>query len=310
MSDASDVRHQGEAVPTHDASPAGEEGAVALPPSPAPSPAATDEEVARLMRRRSRRSFLVGGLSALVGVAGWRWLATRRADHGIPWPLRRVLEVNEQLARDYFKASRLAPTFPRALAKEPRVNGTMGLSDMDEDPADWRLRVEGTAEAAAGSVGERSDQGALLLTMADLRALPRAEMVTELKCIEGWSEVVHWAGARFADFAAAYPPATRTGSAADVYNRPEDLPEYVSLETPDGEYYVGLDMASALHPQTLLCYEMNGAPLAPEHGAPLRLVIPVKYGIKNLKRIGAIRFTDTRPADYWAERGYDWYAGH
>jgi DMSO/TMAO reductase YedYZ molybdopterin-dependent catalytic subunit len=50
--------------------------------------------------------------------------------------------------------------------------------------------------------------------------------------------------------------------------------------------------------------------LTPDHGAPLRLVIPVKYGIKSLKQIGAIRFTDRRPADYWAERGYDWYAGH
>jgi DMSO/TMAO reductase YedYZ molybdopterin-dependent catalytic subunit len=75
-------------------------------------------------------------------------------------------------------------------------------------------------------------------------------------------------------------------------------------------YYVGLDMASALHPQTLLVYEMEGRPLTPEHGAPLRLFTPVKYGIKSLKRIGTIRFTDERPPDFWAERGYDWYAGH
>ena len=55
---------------------------------------------------------------------------------------------------------------------------------------------------------------------------------------------------------------------------------------------------------------MNGQPLTLAHGAPLRLVIPVKYGYKNIKRIGTIRFTATRPADYWAEQGYDWYAGH
>jgi DMSO/TMAO reductase YedYZ molybdopterin-dependent catalytic subunit len=72
---------------------------------------------------------------------------------------------------------------------------------------------------------------------------------------------------------------------------------------------VGLDMPSALQPQTLLCYEMNGAPLAIENGAPLRLRIPAKYGIKNIKRIGTITYTDQRPADYWAEQGYDWYAG-
>ena len=101
---------------------------------------------------------------------------------------------------------------------------------------------------------------------------------------------------------AAIPP--------DVHKKPEDLLEYVGMVTPDGGYYVGLDMASALHPQTLLCYEMNGEPLTLEHGAPLRLAIPVKYGIKNIKRIGAITYASQRPADYWAEQGYDWYAGH
>ena len=69
-------------------------------------------------------------------------------------------------------------------------------------------------------------------------------------------------------------------------------------------------MPSALHPQTLLCYEMNGQPLTDGHGAPLRLVTPLKYGIKHLKRIGTIAFADARPKDYWAELGYDWDAGH
>jgi DMSO/TMAO reductase YedYZ molybdopterin-dependent catalytic subunit len=135
-------------------------------------------------------------------------------------------------------------------------------------------------------------------------------MTAELRCIEGWSEIVHWAGARLADLASVTGLATRGGQPFDPNAHGGDLLRYTALETPDREYYVGLDMASALHPQTLLCYEMAGRPLTPEHGAPLRLVIPVKYGIKNLKRIGTIRFTDARPADYWAERGYDWYAGH
>ena len=82
------------------------------------------------------------------------------------------------------------------------------------------------------------------------------------------------------------------------------------LETDGREYYVGLDMQSAMHPQTLLAYELNDQPLTWQHGAPLRLAIPVKYGIKNIKRVASIRYTSVRPADYWAERGYDWYAGH
>ena len=81
------------------------------------------------------------------------------------------------------------------------------------------------------------------------------------------------------------------------------------MATPGDGYYVGLDMESMLHPQTLLCYEQNGVPLSQEHGAPLRLAIPVKYGVKNIKRIGTIRYSEPRPADYWAERGYDWYVG-
>ncbi len=81
------------------------------------------------------------------------------------------------------------------------------------------------------------------------------------------------------------------------------------METPDGDYYVGLDRASAMHPQTLLAYEMNGEPLTNAHGAPLRLLIPVKYGVKNLKRIGKISFADARPRDYWAENGYDYDCG-
>jgi DMSO/TMAO reductase YedYZ molybdopterin-dependent catalytic subunit len=181
----------------------------------------------------------------------------------------------------------------------PRVNGSIGL-DAEIDPVSWRLRVVGPA-------GERAARS---LALAEIWALPRVEMTTELKCIEGWSEVVHWAGARLSDLATATGLATRSGRPPNPTRALSDLLDYVSLETPDFSYYVGLDAASALHPQTLLCYEMGGAPLLPAHGAPLRLVIPVKYGIKNLKRIGTIRFTDVRPPDYWAERGYDWYSGH
>ncbi len=134
------------------------------------------------------------------------------------------------------------------------------------------------------------------LTLADIQALPKVEHTTQLKCIEGWSVVIHWAGARFSDFTAKFAP--------ESIQAP-----YVSMQTPDKEYFVGLDMPSALHSQTLLCYEMNGAPLTTENGAPLRLAIPVKYGIKNIKGISAINYTQQRPRDYWAQEGYDWYAG-
>ena len=234
------------------------------------------------LQRLTRRGFLTMGIAAGAGFASWKWLRTRPRDDGAPWPFRRVLEANESLARGYFSTSRLSPNFRRSDVTRARLNGRLGLtSPIDLDA--WRLRIEGAAEP-------------LMLTMDDIRALPVHEMITELRCIEGWSTIVQWKGARLADLMAKHPPAQR--------------PEYVALETPDRGYYVGLDLDSAIHPQTLLAYEMNGAPLPLLHGAPLRLAIPVKYGIKNIKRIGTIRYTNVRPADFWAERGYDWYAGH
>ena len=239
------------------------------------------------MARRTRRSFLVGGVAAAAGVGVWEFIRFAHPEGGVPWPLRQALEVNEQLSRGYFKPTRLAKEFPLSSATMPKVNGEVGLDDDDFDVDKWSLEVDGL----------NTDDGTATLSMADIKALPRVEMVTQLKCIEGWSKIVHWAGARFADFARKYPPAI---SGSD---------SYVALSTPDNGYYVGLDLPGAMHPQTLLCYEMNGQPLEDEHGAPLRLVIPARYGIKNLKRIGRIEFTASRPPDYWAERGYDYYSG-
>jgi Oxidoreductase molybdopterin binding domain len=149
----------------------------------------------------------------------------------------------------------------------------------------------------------------LLLTMSDVKKLPHVEMVTEFKCIEGWSEIVYWGGARLRDFLARFPPLNGGRSQSDSKKLASGIPKYVGFETPDGQYYVGIEREVALHPQTLLAYELNGQPLTPDHGAPLRLVTPLKYGIKQLKQIGRIVYTDGRPHDYWHEQGYDYYAG-
>ncbi len=254
--------------------------------------AAADAAVVREANRRSRRAFVLTGLTALAGLGGWRWLVSQPDEAGIPWTLRRILDANGRVAAAYFRETRLAPVFPPSRARALRVNAHYGLRDKAFDPATWRLRVQ------AYGTGQMHE-----FTLADLQALPRVEMITEFKCIEGWSTIVQWAGVRFSDFLTRYPLAVRAGV-------PEKLAPYVSLMTPDKAYYVGLDMHSALHPQTLLCYELNGVPLTADHGAPLRLVTPLKYGIKHIKRIGTIAFADTRPADFWAERGYDWDAGH
>ena len=140
----------------------------------------------------------------------------------------------------------------------------------------------------------------LLLTMDDILKLPRHEMVTQFKCIEGWSQIVQWAGVRMADLIEAYPP-QKGPDGRD--------PRYVYMETPNGDYYVGYDMNVCLHPQTLLVTEMSGSPLTQYHGAPLRLHAPSKYGYKQIKRMGLIAYTDQQPDDYWTRLGYDWYGG-
>jgi hypothetical protein len=140
----------------------------------------------------------------------------------------------------------------------------------------------------------------LLLTLADITRLPTHELVTEFKCVEGWSQIAQWSGVRMVDFIDAYPPARKSDGSS---------PRYVYMETPNGEYYVGYDMAVCRHPQTLLVTEMAGKPLTQLHGAPLRLHTPTKYGYKQIKRIGLIAYTDVKPDDYWTKLGYDWYAG-
>jgi DMSO/TMAO reductase YedYZ molybdopterin-dependent catalytic subunit len=140
----------------------------------------------------------------------------------------------------------------------------------------------------------------LLLTIEDVLKFPRHELVTEFKCIEGWSQILHWAGVRMADFLEAYPPAR---------NPDGSEPRYVYMETPNGDYYVGYDLHVCRHPQTLLVTEMDGAPLTQVHGAPLRLHAPTKYGYKQIKRIGLIAYSNRKPDDYWTKLGYDWYAG-
>jgi DMSO/TMAO reductase YedYZ molybdopterin-dependent catalytic subunit len=154
----------------------------------------------------------------------------------------------------------------------------------------------------AGASKSTLDPGTpgLLLAMDDILKLRKYDLVTQFKCIEGWSQIVYWSGVRFADLIAAYPPARRADGT---------LPRYVYMETPNGDYYVGYDLKICMHPQTLLVTEMGGNPLTQFHGAPLRLHTPTKYGYKQIKRIGLIAYTDEEPDDYWTKLGYDWYAG-
>ncbi|WP_338874858.1 molybdopterin-dependent oxidoreductase [Spirosoma sp. SC4-14] len=248
-----------------------------------------------IVRRRMLKSFGWFAVAAAVPFGVYNWITRSPKLLGIRSPLRKVLFTNETIARTYFSNTHLVKTFPvEAAAKKARVNGYDGLKT--PIPEDWSLQVE--------SPGKQP----LTLSIDDIKALPRHEIVYEFKCIEGWSQVQHWGGVRLSDFIAKYKIGTHSGTEISADNT-DDMYKYVGLETPDKGYYVGIDIESALHPQTLLAYELNGEPITAPHGAPLRLIIPVKYGVKNLKRIGRLFFTDERPRDFWAERGYDYYVG-
>lgn len=239
------------------------------------------------LRRRLLRSLLTGAVLFSAGIAGF--VAVR---HGppideAPTLLRKFFHFNEKLGTALHSNERLSVAKPKPPAGSRfRVNGDLGLlSGVDLDR--HRVQLES---------GTRS----LEFTVGELKALPKANYSTDFRCIEGWTQVMDYSGLRFSEFMKAYQVGTKPDGS---YYR------YVALETPDREYYVSVDMESMLHPQTLLAYEMSERPLTENHGAPLRLVIPIKYGIKSLKRIGRIYFSDERPPDYWAERGYDWFSG-
>jgi hypothetical protein len=277
-------------------------------------PASTRETTRGALAARSRRDFLLFGASVLAtATAGW-WLLPERAKR--TWlpgtadrldtlaarvgltrmqreaQLNRVLSFDDDVAEALYAKDRAVRTYARPDPRPLRVNFA-GRTPGPEYLSGWRLNLSGLASG-------HDEQ----LTIDELRArFSRHDMNTRLVCVEGWSHVAAWGGIRFADLLAAYPPAPGARWAA--------LRSGVSLSasgTPD-PYYVSIDLETARHPQALLATHHAGAPLTPGHGAPLRLVVPMKLGLKNIKAITDIAYTAAEPADYWNERGYSKYDG-
>ncbi len=243
----------------------------------------------QLIAKKTFISFFLFALLVAVAVLSWNWLQRQPLDGGIlggiKIPLRKGHQVNEKIFGKAFSADHLVKEYPRSdAAKQARVNGDLGLNS-SIDISNWKLLVV------------KTNGDTLFITLDEIKKLPKVDVIYNFKCIEGWSQVTWWSGVRLADFMEHYGL------------KDEEQMKYVGLFTPDEEYYVGIDMPSALHSQTILCYELNGKPLPANQGYPLRLIIPVKYGIKSIKRIGTIYFDNDPPPDYWAERGYDYYSG-
>ena len=239
--------------------------------------------------KKGRRSFLTGLTAAGLGIGGLQAINSS-VDRRIPTALRAVHDVNGAIWQGLFREGALEPTFDPSEAEELIFNGRWGVRDDNGDPLP--LDLENYRIEVAGPNNEVLDS----LTIDQIQALPYEEMTVVHKCVEGWSQKVTWGGTRFSNVAAMFP--------AEMTQLP-----VVGLQTPDNVYHVSLDMDSMMHPQTLLTWDLNGAPLTSDHGAPIRLTTPLKYGIKQIKRIGRVQFSEELTLDYWEERGYDWYAG-
>ena len=148
----------------------------------------------------------------------------------------------------------------------------------------WRLEVSGAVRTP------------LSLTIDDLMKLPHITQKVDHFCVEGWNARAEWTGVRVSDLARAAGGVT--GDAG-----------YVDFQSFDDDYHESWDMESAMHPQTLIAYGMDGRMLGAQHGAPARVHSPVKLGYKNTKYLTKVVFMPARNGGYWSDQGYEWYGG-
>jgi len=238
-----------------------------------------NSEAARLI---ARRGFLKGSMSlgALTLLTGCDVTHTDE----VQAVLNGMSRWNDRIQAMLFNPNRLMPTYSEEEAvKDFRYNAYYDEDNVPKlDGASYRLILSGLVENRKP------------WSLPDLYALPQTSQITRLVCVEGWSVIGKWSGVPFRTFL------ERIG--ADL------TAKYVGFECADG-YYSSIDMASAVHPQTLLTFKISDEILAPKYGYPLKLRIPTKLGFKNPKWITAMYVTNRYPGGFWEDRGYNWFAG-
>jgi DMSO/TMAO reductase YedYZ molybdopterin-dependent catalytic subunit len=233
------------------------------------------------LARISRRGFLgrtlsLGSIALLSGCD----LST---NSGVDAALKAILRFDDRIQAALFDGQRLVKTYSVSDITTPfRFNAYYPEWQVRTVPDDWKLEI-------AGQVADKRSW-----TLAQLMALPQESQITRHICIEGWSQIGQWSGVPLRTFLRLV--------GADL------TAKYVAFKCFDG-YSTSIDMASALHPQTLLALDFGSNPLEPQWGAPVRLRIPTKLGFKSAKNVEAIEVTNTFPGGYWEKQGYDWFAG-
>lgn len=257
-----------------------------------------------ILRRWTRRDLLLFGAGALATLAvggsqlpgkvlqllGLVQGGTTGPEN--KWLLNKALRLDDDVSTVLYSQHHLVPTYTKSQITPLKNNYNGATPDPAYIPG-WRLTLDGLSSGLAVS-----------LDIEALLARHRIhDQITRLVCVEGWSAIAWWSGLRFDDLLHAYPPVSQAKWA--------HIESSVNLDAngnPD-PYFVSIDLLTAQHPQTLLATHLNGKPLTVEHGAPLRLLVPVKLGLKNIKAITRITYTKDEPPDYWAKRGYSRYDG-
>jgi DMSO/TMAO reductase YedYZ molybdopterin-dependent catalytic subunit len=248
----------------------------------------------------SRRGLVAG---AAAGFGGLLLAGCDRLSHapsfnsflesaeGLTYRSQRLLQSGQPLAREFSKAD-LSPGFKVNGTEQPGGHAYRAL--MDGGFADWRLGVGGLVARP------------LSLSLAQLRALPARTQITRHDCVEGWSAIGQWTGV----------PLSRILNLAGLGAGARYIVLHCADElAPGSPYYESIDLVDAFHPQTILAYDMNGAPLEVGHGAPLRLRVERQLGYKQAKYVMSLEAVDRLDnieggkGGFWEDRGYEWYAG-
>ena len=230
-----------------------------------------------------RRAFVqlavAGGAASLAAACGWD------GGNAIRPGLLDISRVNDWVGEKIlFSPTRLARTYSPAERSAMLPSYFISaMMPMLVNPSAWRLRVDGLVRQP------------LELSVDDLMRMPPMSYTVKHTCVEGWSAIATWHGVPV--------------SAIMEYCRPLPAARYINFVSFDSGYSNGWDLASALHPQTILAYGMNDQPLTPAHGAPLRLYSPTKLGYKLTKYLVSMTFTERRPGGYWEDQGYPWFGG-
>jgi DMSO/TMAO reductase YedYZ molybdopterin-dependent catalytic subunit len=240
------------------------------------------KDAAKLLPQPSRRLFLRGaaGLGAITMLTGCDIIDSDAAED----TLAKISRFNDRVQALLFNPNKLAPTYPESMINRPfRFNAYYDEDDAPEvDGETYKLEVSGLVDDKKS------------WTLPELYALPQEKQITRHVCVEGWSEIGSWTGARLSDFLKRVGADTRA--------------KYVWFQCAEG-YSNTIDMPTALHPQTQMTFKFADETLPRKYGFPMKIRMPTKLGFKNPKHVIAMHVTNDDLGGYWEDRGYNWFSG-